>query len=140
MHTAMPTEATSAHKGEPSPSPTASSAGQLTPALCSRHAVLHELPTEPPAGGDCSTNLSIHVAQRSCVRDACERRAWGWTEKQPSVGSDKQPCSGVPREPLECPQRQSCPLHALGGEISRQSPSTLQRKAKGPQSHCKMLK
>ena len=50
-------------------------------------------------------------------------------------------------EPLECQQRrlgktdlQSCPLHALGGRMSEQCPSTPQCKAKGPQSHCKMLK
>lgn len=44
----------------------------------------------------------IHTAQQSCTSGACKRWAWGWTENQSSVGSDKQPCFGVPRVGERC--------------------------------------
>lgn len=150
MHAAMPTEVTSVCKGEPSPWLTAClAADQLAPLFAPRH----ELPTKPPEGRVCLTNpvYLIRAAQQSCMSGACKRWAWGWMEKQSSVGSEWQTAllwrSKSREEPLECQQRpwgradlQSCPLHALGGWMSERCPSTPQCKAKGPQSHCKMLR
>lgn len=80
--------------------PTASERCSANPALCSPTRSAARAPTKAPQGRVCSTDpvqlQLIPVAQQSSMNGALKRWAWGQREKQWSVGSDQQPCSGAP--------------------------------------------
>lgn len=100
MDTAMPAEVAGVCEAGPFPSLTASERCSANPALCSPTRSAARAPTKPPQGRVRSTDpvqlQLIHVAQQSSMNGARKRWAWGRREKQRSVGSDKQPCSGAP--------------------------------------------